>query len=202
MATSRRLLAAALNRRAPYDACISILGLGWGLAASLPANVTSLLDLAKNGDVSPLVCFAVDCVQPLLQHSRDDDSLIAAAFGDSEQLCMMREHLDPRSATAAVGSMMFQLAFSVDPSSWHRLLLSETADATSIGFLIASLPATCAAAAVGLLLTPAQPLSELAIHVCSVMMATTLSLMLAQRIITMATVQPLPLTYNHLFVLF
>ena len=101
----------------------------------------------------------------------------------------MREHLDPRTCTAAAGCMMFHLAFSVDKLSWHRLLLSETADATSVGFLIASLPVTCASAAVGDLLRPGQPLSESVIHVCTVMMATTLSLILAQRVITLATVQ-------------
>jgi hypothetical protein len=159
------------------------------MAPSLPADAPSILALAKNGDVSSLVCFAVDCVQPLLQHSRDDDSLIVAAFGDAEHLCMMREHLDPRACAAAVGSMMFLLAYSVDKLSWHRLLLSGTADATSVGFLIACLPASCAAAAVGDLLGPGQPLSELAVHVCTVLMAPTMSLTLAQRIITLATVQ-------------
>jgi len=159
------------------------------MSASLPINMHSMLAQAKGGDVSSLVCFAVDCVQPLLQHSRDDDSLIAAAFGDAEPLCMMREHLDPRTCTAAVGCMMFLLAFSADRLSWRRLLLSETADATSVGFLIASLPVTCAATAVGDLLAPEQPLSELAVHVCTVLMAPTLSLILAQRIITLATVQ-------------
>ena len=189
IASSRRLLAAALNRRAPYETCIAILGLAWGMAASLPINIHSMLAQAKGGDVSSLVCFAVDCVQPLLQHSRDDDTLIAAAFGDTEQLCMMREHLDPRTCTAAVGCMMFLLAFSADRLCWRRLLLSETADATSVGFLIASLPVTCAATAVSDLLRPDQPLSELAVHVCTVLMAPTLSLILAQRIITLATVQ-------------
>jgi hypothetical protein len=189
IATSRRLLAASLNRRAPFETCIAILGLAWGMSPSLPCNMPSILDLAKNGDVSSLVCFAVDCVQPLLQHSRDDDSLIAAAFGHAEHLCMMREHLDPRTCTAAVGSMMFFLAYSVDKLSWHRLLLSEAVDTTSIGFLIASLPASCAAVAVGDLLSPGQPLNELAVHVCTVLMAPTMSMVLAQRIITLATVQ-------------
>jgi hypothetical protein len=187
--TARRLLAAALNRRAPFATCLAILGFAWGMAPSLPFNMPSILALAHSGDVSSLVCFAVDCVQPLLQHSRDDDSLIAAAFGHSEQLCMMREHLDPRTCNAAVGTMLFLLAHSVDTSCWHRLLSSDTADAASIGFLIASLPASCAAAAVGDLLSPGQPPSELAVHVCTVLMAASMSLVLAQRIITLATVQ-------------
>jgi hypothetical protein len=142
-----------------------------------------------DADVSALVCFAVDCVQPLLQHSRDDDSLIAAAFGDAEKLCMMREHLDPRTCTAAVGSTMFALAYAADRLSWHRLLLNGFADATSVGFLIASLPITCASTAVSDLLRPGQPPSELVVHVCAALMSSTRSIALAQRIIILATVQ-------------
>jgi hypothetical protein len=51
------------------------------------------------------------------------------------------------------------------------------------------LPASCAAAAFDDLLGPEQPLSELADHVFTVLMAPTMSLILTQRVITLAAVQ-------------
>jgi hypothetical protein len=71
----------------------------------------------------------------------------------------------------------------------NRLLLSGTAGAASVGFLIVCLPASCAAAAFDDLLGPEQPLSELADHVFTVLMAPTMSLILTQRVITVAAVQ-------------